>query len=87
MLGELPGGQAHPHMGRMIHPAPWGWKLPVLGTLSDLASYISPSGCSSVYFILSFNTLVNAIKYFPEFRSCSSKLVKHEEEVLGTSDL
>ena len=36
-----------------------GDDTPVLRTLSDLAPYISSSGCSSVSFILPFNKLVN----------------------------
>ena len=61
-LGAFQVGWTHPLTGRVRHASSMGTEVPVLRTLPDLGLHISSSGCSSVSFIISFNTLVNISK-------------------------
>ena len=48
-----------PHTRTVTHPNSTVTEAPALGALSDLASCVSSSGCSSVSFIISFNELLD----------------------------
>ena len=61
-LGAFQVGWTHPLTGRVRHASSMRTEVPVLRTLPGLGLHISSSGCSSVSFIISFNTLVNISK-------------------------
>ena len=86
VFGELPGWWTHPHTGEVMHPDSMGTEVPVFRTLPDLTLWISSSVYSSVFFIISFNKLVN-ISVSLVSVSPSSKLIKPQEVVVGTTDL
>ena len=52
--------------GTITHPNSTGTETPVLMTLPELALCISSSGCSFVFFIISFHKLINTSTCFPE---------------------
>ena len=76
----------HMHMEKVTYSSFTGTEALALGALPDFAVGMSSFGSSSVSFIMSFNKLVNVTVSLSSV-SCSSKLMKPEEEVMGISNL
>lgn len=77
---ELPTRQHNAR--RVMHPNSMGTKSPALEALPHLALCISPSGGSSVSFIMSFNKPVTLSVSLSSVNP-SSKLIESEEDIVG----